>query len=282
MIRSRKKRKICSHLLLTILLLTITLISLYDSNIRIELENFELYYDELPASFDGYRIVQLSDIHANKFGKNSHRLLDAVDKANPHIIVITGDLIGFNEDIDIVVPQLKRLLEISPVYYITGNHEWVTKDLYILFEVMSEIGVTVLRNDYVRLAVGAEHIILAGVEDENGPADMKNPPELMDEIKINEGDAYTILLAHRPDRFPEYVQLGFHTVISGHHHGGLIRLPFLGGLLSPGGELLPKYTEGVYSEDGSDMVVSRGLNGVNGFPRIFNPLHIPVIILRKT
>lgn len=268
-------------LILLLLILFTFLYSLYDSNTRIETEYFELYYDNLPASFDGFRIVHLSDMHANEFGKDPERLYNAIKKANPHIIVITGDLIGYSGDLDIVIPQLKRLVEISPVYYITGNHEWVTKEVHVLFDTMPEIGVTVLRNEYVRLNIGTEHIILAGVDDENGPADMKKPHELYMEIREREGDVFTVLLAHRPEHFPEYADMGFDAVLSGHNHGGLIRIPFFGGLLSPGGNYFPEYSEGVFNENGSNMVVSRGLSGVNGFPRIFNPLHIPVLTLRS-
>lgn len=281
MTKARKKHKILRRLIIPILVLSALLVSVYDSNTRIETEFFELYYDNLPVSFDGFRIAHLSDMHANIFGKDSERLYSAIKKSKPHIIVITGDLIGHDGEVDIVVPQLKRLLEIAPVYYATGNHEWSTKEIYLLFDIMSDIGVTALRNSYTRLTVGTEHIILAGVDDENGPADMKKPHELMEEIISSEGDVYTLLLSHRPYRFPEYAKLGFDTVLSGHNHGGLIRLPFVGGLLSPGGNLFPRYTEGVYSEGGSDMLISRGLSGVNGFPRIFNPLHIPILILRK-
>ena len=204
------------------------------------------YYDNL-ASFDGFE-SPIFLICANIFRKDSDRLYSAVEKAKPHIIVITGDLIGHDGDVDIVVPQLKRLLEISPVYFITGNHEWATRDVYRLFDMMSDIGVTALRNQYTRLTVGTEYIILAGVDDENGPADMKKPHELMEEIRASEGDAYMLLLAHRPYRFSQYANLGFNTVLSGHHHGGLICLPFVEACL-PGRDF-PEYTEGVYSEGG--------------------------------
>ncbi len=257
------------------------LISLVDSNTRIVTDYYDLYYENLPASFDGYRIVHLSDMHGRTFGKDNNILLSAVTEAEPHIIVITGDLLGPGNALETVLPQLEALTDIAPVYYVTGNHEWETDAVYALFRQMKELGVTALRNDYVRLSQGSEFIILAGAEDEGGSTDKTAVDRLMEEILRREGDTYTLLLAHRPRHFPRYAALGFDTVLSGHYHGGLVRLPFLGGVFSPSGDLFPEYADPVHSLGDSDMIVSKGLSGVRGIPRVFNPMQIPVIILHK-
>jgi predicted MPP superfamily phosphohydrolase len=139
--------------------------------------------------------------------------------------------------------------------------------------------------------VGVDKIILAGIEDPNGYADMKTPAELAAEIREAEGEAFSVLLSHRPDGFEEYAALGFNLVLSGHIHGGLIRLPFIGGLFSPGMELLPKYSGGAYAFTYTNtaglartgrLIVSRGLSGAVGIPRLFNRLDIPLVTLRKS
>ena len=276
MTKARKKHKILRRLIIPILVLSALLVSVYDSNTRIETEFFELYYDNLPVSFDGFRIAHLSDMHANIFGKDSERLYSAIKKSKPHIIVITGDLIGHDGEVDIVVPQLKRLLEIAPVYYAAGNHEWSTKEIYLLFDIMSDIGVTALRNSYTRLTVGTEHIILAGVDDENGPADMKNPMSLWRKSSPPRGCLYSAAVTQALS-FPEYAKLGFDTVLSG--ITWRINSPSLVGLLSRG-NLFHAIRRAFTAKEVRYADIKRPFR-CKWFPRIFNPLHIPILILRK-
>ena len=275
-----QKRKRFSRFLL-ILILFALIYSLYDSNSRVSLSRYELKFQGLPASFDGFRIAHLSDIHANTFGKGDARLLTKLREEDPHLIVVTGDLIDENGQIPSVTALCGELLRIAPVYYVSGNHEWGTDEAYQLFDALEEIGVIVLRNTYVRLTVGVESIVLAGVDDVNGPYDMKTPDVLMEEIRAAEGDAFTVLLAHRPEFFEQYAALGFDLVLSGHVHGGMLRLPVLGGFIAPGRDFFPKYDLGKFEYGGATLILSGGLAGVGHFPRIFNPYDVPVITLRR-
>ena len=109
---------------------------------------------------------------------------------------------------------------------------------------------------------------------------MKTPDEVAAEMKAA-GGVFALLMAHRPDRFPDYALLGFRLVFSGHTHGGMLRLPFLGGILAPGHVLFPEYDGGLFTLGDSAMVLSRGLAGVNCFPRIFNPMEVPLVTLEK-
>ena len=151
-----------------------------------------LYFGNLPAAFDGYRLVQLSDVHAAVFGRDNSTLIGAVKDAKPDVIVITGDLINNDnasgDDMGIVTPLIRALVAIAPVYYVTGNHEWDSGRVRELLTMLGGSGVTALRNGYVRLTIGAASIVLAGVDDPNGPADMKTPEQLVSEIRDREGD----------------------------------------------------------------------------------------------
>lgn len=279
----KKTKKRChTGYKIVLLLFLLILILFYDSNARLVVNEYPLFFTKLPDAFDGYRIVQLSDIHGAVFGDNNTALLNAVKNSTPDIIVITGDLYDGGDEMVIIEPLIKSLTGIAPVYFITGNHEWDSGNLRELLKMLDKNGVTVLRNDYKRLHLGDDAIVLAGIDDPNGPKDMKTPEELISEIRQKEGDPFIILLAHRNNYLDLSSQLGIDLVLCGHAHGGLIRLPFIGGLIGPTRELFPRYTSGVYIEGRTKMLVSRGVGNQTGFPRFLNNPQIPVVILRKT
>ena len=274
----RRKKRVLRFLIILSLLVAL-LWSLYDSNSRISVSRYTLRLQTLPAAFEGLRIAHLSDIHANRFGEGDDRLLETLRALDPHLIAITGDLTDANGQIPRVTQLCAELTAIAPVYYVSGNHEWGTDEAYALFDALEQAGVTVLRNEYVTLTAGQARLVLAGVDDVNGPYDMKTPEQLMEEIRAAEGDACTILLAHRPEFFDQYAALGFDLVLSGHIHGGMVRLPLLGGLLALGRDFFPEYDLGQFTSGGSTLIVSGGLSGVGAFPRVFNPYDLPLITL---
>lgn len=276
--RATKNRR---HTGSKILLLLIILMGflLVDSNSRIVVDEYPFHTQQLPSSFNGFRIAQLSDIHAADFGGENIRLIDAVQKARPDIIVITGDMIDDDDQLAIIAPLVKGLIRLAPVYYITGNHEWDSGGLRDLLAFLEETGVTVLRNTYVTLRSGGDTIVLAGIDDRNGPADMKSPETLISEIRSKEGDPFIVLLVHRNSYLQRYTALGIDLVLCGHAHGGLIRLPFTDGLLGPSREWFPSYTKGLYSSKGTHMLVSAGIGNHTGVPRFLNNPQIPVVIL---
>jgi predicted MPP superfamily phosphohydrolase len=279
MTKTKKRRHTGSKLFLLLIILTVILI--YDSNTRISTEEYEIYDLAIPYAFDGYRIVQLSDVHAAEFGENNEKLLNAVREAQPDIIVITGDMIDADDQNEVTKTLLSGLTDISPVYYVTGNHEWDSGGLNELFDTLDSLGVTALRNEYVRLELGAASIVLAGAEDPNGPADMMKPEELVRRIRQAEGNSFLVMLNHRNDRLDLYASLGVDLVLCGHAHGGLIRLPFTDGLIGPKREWLPEFTNGIYTKNETKMLVSRGIGNQTGYPRFLNNPHIPVAVLRQ-
>ena len=185
----------------------------------------------LPAAFAGLRIVHLSDLHGHIYGENSQRLLNLVAQQQPEVIVITGDLIDQESQLE-MVPALA----------------------------------------------------LAGVDDPNGYAGQKTAQELRQEIEREVGPVCTLLLAHRNDRFDQYAAAGYDLVLSGHGHGGIVRLPFTDGLLGTNRKFFPTWTSGVYTLGESTLFVSRGLGNntvpISGF-RLFNRPELAVLELTE-
>ena len=236
----------------------------------------------LPDGFEGLRIVQISDLHGHEYGQDSEALLALVAQQAPEFIVVTGDLIDQESHLAMVPALARGLAAIAPTYYVTGTHEWAVGGVPRLKGILTECGVTVLSNQYVTLERNGDSLVLAGVDDPNGYADQKTPEELYGEIQREAGDLCTILLAHRNDRFDQYAAAGYDLVISGHAHGGIVRLPFTDGLLGTDRKLFPTWTAGVYTLGDSTLFVSRGLGNntvpIHGF-RLFNRPDLAVLEL---
>ena len=237
---------------------------------------------DLPEAFSGLRVTELADLHGVTFGENQEKLLEKVRETEPDLITIDGDLFDVRTDVTELDVLLTGLCEIAPTYYVTGNHEWTTENLYETLDHFRELGVTVLDNTYAVLGSTGQNIVVAGVHDPNGPYDMKTPEELVAEIRAELGeDVYILMLAHRNGQLAMWSELGVQTVLVGHGHGGMIRLPFAGGLLDVEHNLFPTYDAGVFQEGETSMVVSRGLGNSIWIPRIFNRPELPVITLER-
>jgi predicted MPP superfamily phosphohydrolase len=174
------------------------------------------------------------------------------------------------------------LLAIAPVYYVTGNHEWALGDVRTLKKTLREVGWTVLDNRRAVIEQDGAAILLAGIDDPNGYADQKSPETVASELYAEHGDPFWILLAHRNNRFEsQYSLLGADLTISGHGHGGMIRLPFTDGLLSVERTLFPSYTAGFYEANGETVFVSRGLGNSGPSLRLLNRPQVAVVTLRR-
>lgn len=236
----------------------------------------------LPESFRGFRVAVLADLHGREFGAYNSQLLSAVKKQRPDLVALCGDLCDRGGEISRLEPLLKGLCALAPVVYVTGNHEWaMTKaERQALFSLLDACGVTRLRNDCLVLTKNGQSIVVAGVDDPNGPADQKTPEALVREIRAAYGNPYILALCHRNDRLGQWARLGVQLVLSGHAHGGVVRLPYLGGVFGTRGELFPEYSGGVYTEAGTALVVSRGLGQTRWLPfRLLNRPEIPVVTL---
>jgi len=278
-VRARRRRR--GALIILITLLAVLIFLLNDGSNRIVTEEFTVSSSLIPGSFDGFRIVHLSDLHGRSFGQDNEKLIKAVSEAAPDIIAITGDFIENSKSGEWARNLLEKLMEIAPVYFVTGNHEWASGGLVELLSIMEECGVKALRNNYVLLERDGESIVLAGIDDPNGYAGQKTPEELFTEIRSEQGNKYAVLLAHRHNMLDTYANAGANLVLAGHCHGGIIRLPFIGGLFDTDRTLFPEYDSGFYIQGSTTMFVSRGLGLIFNIPRLLNNPQVAVLILKK-
>lgn len=274
-----RRRKTAVLLVLTALLAAGFLLW---GNCSLQTTETALVSPALPPAFDGLRIVELADLHGRVFGRGSRRLLAAVRRAEPDLICIDGDLFDEHTDLAMLPPLLRGLCAIAPVYYVTGNHEWRVPGLRGILAQMRACGVTVLQDDWRVLRRGEDALIVAGTDDPCGPAERKTPAELIADIRAEAGEAaFLLLLAHRNDQLAQWSALGVQAVLAGHCHGGVVRLPFVGGLFGTDRRLFPAWDAGLYRQGETALYVSRGLGYTNVHFRLFNRPEVAVIVLRR-
>ena len=274
-----RRRKTAVLLVLTALLAAGFLLW---GNCSLQTTETALVSPALPPAFDGLRIVELADLHGRVFGRGSRRLLAAVRRAEPDLICIDGDLFDEHTDLAMLPPLLRGLCAIAPVYYVTGNHEWRVPGLRGILAQMRTCGVTVLQDDWRVLRRGEDALIVAGTDDPCGPAERKTPAELIADIRAEAGEAaFLLLLTHRNDQLPQWSALGVEAVLAGHCHGGVVRLPFVGGLFGTDRRLFPVWDAGLYRQGETALYVSRGLGYTNVHFRLFNRPEVAVIVLRR-
>ncbi|WP_243147904.1 MULTISPECIES: metallophosphoesterase [unclassified Coprococcus] len=235
-------------------------------NKHLETTHYTYAAEQLGADLEGYRIVQISDLHNAKFGKNNQKLVGRIRECEPDMIVLTGDLVDSNHtNVDRAVQFVDEIVKICPVYYVTGNHEyWLEKSEYDeLMDGLIGAGVVILDDQVVEISRGDAKFRLVGLDDKS-LADGTLEALLSDEKEL------TVVLAHEPQYFARYAGTGVDLVLSGHAHGGQFRLPFVGGIVAPDQEFLPEYTSGEYYMDGTEMIVSRGLGNSVIPVRLFN------------
>lgn len=280
MIKINKKRILISLLVVFIIFIGT---SLYIDNCTFEVSYLEVIDSELPKAFENTKIVQISDLHNKNFGNNNDILLEKIGEIKPDYIFLTGDLVSANDtDFTNFYMLAEQLAKNYPCYYIFGNHEIdlknkVRKDFV---DTLKGYNVTVLDNEKIELSKNGEKINLYGMwynikyyKDEEFKLD------IMEKIMGKAEEGYNILLTHNPNDFEIYSKWGANLIFSGHVHGGMIRLPFVGGLISPDRTIFPKYDSGLYNYNNSKLIVSRGMSrGATGF-RLFNRPELLVVTL---
>ncbi len=229
------------------------------------------------------RILLITDLHSHIYGENQKDLVSLIKLQKPDIIALAGDIA---DDVAPVLGTelfLSNIKGIAPVYYVTGNHEYWSGDIERIKKIIRGYGVTVLEQNYERINLNGTSFIICGVDDpdsqmyEYGSLSWKDRMySAFDELENETG--YKILLSHRPERINVYKAFTFDLVLSGHAHGGQVRIPFiLNGLYAPDQGWFPKYAGGIYSHGTLYHVVSRGVSYNPRLPRIFNPPEINVI-----
>lgn len=243
--------------------------------------------NKVPESFDGYNIIHISDLHNKRFGNKQSKILSKIAKENPDIILITGDIIDRRRyNLNKALEFVEGVVRIAPVYYVAGNHEAWSFKYAEVDQALSLAGVNVLNNKKLEIVKNNSKIEIIGLKD--AAFDTK---EYAKEInltqfkknlnKFSNPSNFSILLSHRPEIFDLYVESNIDLIFSGHAHGGQFRLPLLGGLYSPNQGIFPTYTSGVYSQDKTSMIVSRGLGNSLMPIRLFNKPEIIKVTLKS-
>ena len=243
-------------------------------NTALEVNEWHIQSDRLPESFDGFRIAQVSDLHNTK----NDALLPLLKKAEPDLIVLTGDLIDSgNTDVAAALDFVREALNIAPCCYVSGNHESWVPERQELWAGLWELGVVMLDNASMELERDGETICLMGLAD---PDFGGNYGAMLEELTAG-AQGYTVLLSHRPELFGVYAEFDIDLVFSGHAHGGQFRLPVIGGLVAPHQGLFPEYDAGLFEQNGTAMLVSRGVGNSIIPIRFNNRPEIVVAILEQ-
>ena len=225
------------------------------------------------------RMLLVADLHSCRYGEGQTELVQAIDKLNPDILMLCGDI----ADDDLPIGNTEKLLaavaDRYPCFYVSGNHEYWSGEIESIKRLVRRYGVKILEGEYTPLAIREEKIIICGVDD---PESGNFMSQLERAAKGTAIGPYTVLLSHRPERFAQYVPFSFDLVLSGHAHGGLWRIPgLLDGLAAPNQGFFPRYTNGSYREQSTTMIVSRGLaRESTRLPRFFNPTELVIIDLQ--
>jgi len=232
------------------------------------------------------RLIILSDLHSSMYGKNQSLLLAKIRELKPDLVFLVGDIVDDRRPQEGALQLLEAMAPEYPCFYVTGNHEFWSGRADNIKNTIRSYGIEVLEGNCKTVTVRGQRIQVCGVDDPDG-FEQENffgqeiSPEWDEQLerckKQLNTDMFSILLSHRPERVSYYTGSGFDLVVSGHAHGGQIRVPWLlNGLYAPNQGFLPKYAGGVYDLGSSTMIVSRGL-AKSFIPRIFNPPEIVLV-----
>ena len=281
---------IAAILIVVVFFLTVIII---DGN-RFVTKTYKITTDKTKHS---HKFAVLSDLHGKEYGQNNDKLLTAIKKHEPTEVLMAGDMMTATPGVDFVhvLKFLGKIVKQYPVFYGNGNHEYRIKiypDVYgdmgeKYAEGLGNIGISPLCNESTRLE--EENIVIYGLEIDReyykrGKKSTMSVDYVQEKLGLPDKSKFNILLAHNPEYFDTYAAWGADLVISGHFHGGIMRLPLLGGVIAPSLLFFPKYSGGLYekvTEDGqkSVMVLSNGLGSHTIPVRVFNPGQLVILEL---
>jgi predicted MPP superfamily phosphohydrolase len=282
-----KKFLLKKHIILLGIIVFLVCFSYFENN-NIVISKYNIKSSTLPKGFNGFKIVQISDLHNKVFYKDNNTLVKKIKSQKPDIIVITGDLVDrrkYNEEN--ALSFIDKIKSIAPIYYVNGNHEGWSGKFESLEKKLEEEGVFVLRNESSVYEKGKEQILILGLDDPafntaNHSEDYMNEGIIKKGLSdINDDKKFRILLSHRPELFDLYVDNNIDVAFTGHAHGGQVIIPFIGGIIAPNQGFWPKYYKGMYTKNNTTMVLSRGLGNSIIPQRIFNRPEIVSVTLNS-
>ena len=260
-------------LLLLLFFLAFILLAAWSCSLKLAVP---VYYVSSNKISTPIRVALITDLHGCVYGQDQRDLLSALSDQEPDIVCIAGDLIDENNAQEGAWTLLAAIGKTYPCFYASGNHEFQAENMEQLRTTIASYGVTPLAGEAVSCTVQDQPISIAGVDDPSGIGPFVWQEQL-EQAQSETKTGYTILLSHRPERIDAYRNSGFDLVLSGHAHGGQVRIPgILNGLYAPGQGWFPQYAGGLYSLDQTVLVVSRGLcKGL--LPRVFNRPELVIV-----
>lgn len=285
-----KIKKVLQRMLIVLLvLLLLGLGELLWSNYHITVSSYEVRSEKITAPI---RIVFLSDLHGREFGKDNTKLLNRIADQEPDLIALVGDIFNSDADaaeIDAMCGFIRRCTSIAPTYYSLGNHEFESQnyDTAELLDRVREAGATVVNNDYVDLEINGNAVRIGGYMGyypyphmmTHDPDQIRLEKEFLDDFRRT--DRFRLFLNHIPTGWLDWKFINkseVDLVLSGHYHGGVVRIPILEqGLYAPYVGKFPPFTKGMFVGEKATCILSTGMAGSYGLPRFFNPPEICVV-----
>lgn len=271
-----------------ILLIASIILFCYWQNNKITITDIEFQHDDIPAEFDDYKIVQLSDLHNKRFGSKQSKLLDRISDLKPDIVVVTGDMIDSPKK-EYAIEFFEGVVNIAPVFYVSGNHEVWTGIFDDFLKQISDLGVIIMDNEKEEITKEKSSIELLGVPDPDLTSANTTSDNLLVNLSMEEKlealvgkdtSSFQMLLSHRPELIKTYAKYQIDLVFTGHAHGGQFRIPSIGGFVAPDQGLFPKYTSGIHRKVNTWEIVNRGLGNSIIPIRIFNQPEIVSVTLK--
>lgn len=281
LIKSRRRRRL---VIIIVFIMALIVAEFVRSNYFIDVEEFSYLSAQVPKGFDGAKIVQISDYH-NHGGGLDDRLVKAIEDEAPDYIFMTGDMVDMiRTDLDKTKTFLEKVAPLGECYLVIGNHELgiSSEEREELESCCAKLGIRVLNNECVTIERGGSRMLLVGT---NNSPDTATVQAMLGSMP--KGEQFVVWLHHYPEDFKELVSLSdkqgsrCDLMFTGHAHGGLVGLPFVGGLYAPGQGIFPEYTEGRYDEGTSVMYVSRGVGNSGYTKRFFDSFHLVVCTMKS-
>ena len=244
------------------------------------------YHCDSEKIADSVTIAFLTDLHGKEYGEKNNKLLRAIEEEKPDLILIAGDMVTFpDSDIHVAVELCQALASIAPTYYCYGNHEgqWmhngIDGETIPIDQYIEKTGAIFTPSEAVELEINGNRISIGGVPQGLSGYEQWGRQRVEN---LERSDGFRILVSHHPDLYYEKLaDVQAELAVAGHFHGGLIRIPGIGGLYHPDGGIFAKYDGGQYELEHGTLIVSRGLGNQGVIPRIFNQPELVIITLES-
>lgn len=278
-----KKNKVLKKILIFIPVAAIALILAYAfvcSN-TLEIKNYSMTTDKLDTKV---KFVFISDLHNKEYGENNIDLISKIKEQSPDFIAVGGDMVNkYSSDDRVMKELLPNLVQTAPTYCVLGNHELTLAEQIDFKSDINSTGAKLLDNEAVTLNINGEEILLGGMSDFpyyefNAPDFETDERYFWEDFKERSKNCFSILLNHQPEYLSDITQdCNIDLIVCGHTHGGLIQIPFVGGLFAPNQGFFPKYDKGEFDLNGTKMIISAGLGDAYPVLRINNCPEITVV-----